>query len=187
MDGWRVRGLQWPCPTADHPGTAYLHAQKFSRGRGKFNAIKASDPAEQTDAEYPLILTTGRVLYHYHSGTMTRRSGPLDWREPSGYVEINAEDAEAYGLVEDNFGSRHQEPARNCNDASQDQRQRPAGNGLPGVPLARSSRQYADAGFRARSSGEDTRIQGVRGAVGSSGRRVGPGAVPSTRNRYLLQ
>ena len=94
-------GLQWPCPTADHPGTSYLHAQKFSRGKGKFNAVKASDPAEQTDAEYPLILSTGRVLYHYHSGTMTRRSGPLDWREPGGYVEINAEDAEAFGLVDD--------------------------------------------------------------------------------------
>ncbi len=87
------KGLQWPCPDADHPGTPYLHKEQFSRGRGKFNPVVANDPAEQPDEDYPLILTTGRVLYHYHSGTMTRRSGPLDWREPRGYIEINAEDA----------------------------------------------------------------------------------------------
>jgi formate dehydrogenase alpha subunit len=95
-------GLQWPCPDDNHPGTAYLHAEKFARGRGKFNPIAAQDPAEQPDEDYPLILTTGRVLYHYHSGTMTRRSGPLDWREPGGYVEINVHDAESAEL-EDNM------------------------------------------------------------------------------------
>lgn len=107
-------GLQWPCPDADHPGTQYLHAGKFSRGRGKFNPVVAHDPAEQPDDEYPLILTTGRVLYHYHSGTMTRRSGPLDWREPGGYIEINAVDAESMDLqdntavvVESRRGSVH--------------------------------------------------------------------------------
>ena len=91
-------GLQWPCPDANHLGTPILHREKFSRGRGKFMAITAKDPAEQTDEEYPLILSTGRVLYHYHSGTMTRRSTALDWREPRGYVEINAVDAEAINL-----------------------------------------------------------------------------------------
>jgi predicted molibdopterin-dependent oxidoreductase YjgC len=95
-------GLQWPCPEATHPGTVYLHAGKFSRGRGKFNVVVAHDPAEQTDEEYPLILTTGRVLYHYHSGTMTRRSKPLDWREPHGYIEINSADAAAVNL-QDNY------------------------------------------------------------------------------------
>jgi predicted molibdopterin-dependent oxidoreductase YjgC len=92
------QGLQWPCPDAEHHGTPILHAKQFSRGLGKFNPIKASDPVEQPDEEYPLILSTGRVLYHYHSGTMTRRSKPLDWREPSGYVEVNAEDAAAINL-----------------------------------------------------------------------------------------
>lgn len=91
-------GLQWPCPDEDHPGTPILHVENFSRGRGKFHAIGAKDPAEQTDEEYPLILSTGRVLYHYHSGTMTRRSGPLDWVEPNGFVEIHPEDAEAIDL-----------------------------------------------------------------------------------------
>ncbi|MCA9909990.1 MAG: molybdopterin-dependent oxidoreductase, partial [Anaerolineae bacterium] len=91
-------GLQWPCRTVDHPGTPILHIDKFSRGRGKFHPITAHDPAEQPDADYPLVLTTGRVLYHYHTGTMTRRSEPLAWREPRGYVEINAEDAESISL-----------------------------------------------------------------------------------------
>jgi formate dehydrogenase major subunit len=87
-------GLQWPCPTPEHPGTPILHTQKFSRGLGKFNKVQAIDPAEQTDDEYPLILSTGRVLSHYHSGTMTRRSPALDWMDPGGYVEINPADAE---------------------------------------------------------------------------------------------
>ncbi len=87
------QGLQWPCSDGEHPGTAVLHAEKFSRGLGKFNVVRANDPAERPDDEFPLILSTGRVLYHYHTGTMTRRSEPLDWREPDGYVEINPEDA----------------------------------------------------------------------------------------------
>jgi predicted molibdopterin-dependent oxidoreductase YjgC len=94
-------GLQWPCPDADHPGTPILHAGNFSRGLGKFNPVKAIDPAEQPDEEYPLILSTGRVLYHYHTGTMTRRSEPLNWIEPRGYVEIHPEDAEAVNVLDD--------------------------------------------------------------------------------------
>jgi formate dehydrogenase alpha subunit len=94
-------GLQWPCPDHDHPGTPILHVDRFSRGLGMFNPIKANDPAELPDEEYPLILTTGRVLYHYHTGTMTRRSGPLAWVEPRGYVEINPEDAAAVDVLDD--------------------------------------------------------------------------------------
>ena len=94
-------GLQWPCTDEEHPGTPILHVGKFSRGLGKFNAVSANDPAEMPDEEYPLVLTTGRVLYHYHSGTMTRRSKPLDWREPRGYVEINAQDAAEIDLEDD--------------------------------------------------------------------------------------
>jgi len=90
--------LQWPCPDNEHPGTPILHTKQFSRGRGKFNSIRARDPFEQPDEEYPLILSTGRVLYHYHSGTMTRRSEPLAWRVPRGSVEINAEDAAKVGI-----------------------------------------------------------------------------------------
>ena len=91
-------GLQWPCPEENHPGTPILHVGKFARGLGLFSPLRANDPAEPTDEEYPLILSTGRVLYHYHSGTMTRRSGPLSWREPRGYVEVNQVDADAVGV-----------------------------------------------------------------------------------------
>jgi predicted molibdopterin-dependent oxidoreductase YjgC len=94
------QGLQWPCPTPDHPGTPILHTAKFSRGLGKFNAIQPRDPAELPDEDYPLILSTGRVLYHYHSGTMTRRSEPLAWRKPGGSVEVNPLDAAAAGVQE---------------------------------------------------------------------------------------
>ena len=85
--------LAWPCPSVDHLGTPILHTAAFSRGLGKFHAVAAQPPAENPDAEYPLILSTGRILYHYHTGTMTRRSEGLDWREPRGYAEINAADA----------------------------------------------------------------------------------------------
>ena len=91
-------GLVWPCPTTDHPGTPILHTKTFSRGLGKFHAVHARLPAEQTDDEFPLILSTGRVLYHYHTGTMTRRSQGLDWREPRGYAEVNAVDAAGINL-----------------------------------------------------------------------------------------
>jgi formate dehydrogenase major subunit/formate dehydrogenase alpha subunit len=93
-------GLAWPCPTPDHPGTQYLHAGQFSRGRGKFFPVEAKLPVEQPDDDYPLVLTTGRVLYHYHTGTMTRRSEGLDWRVPRGYAEINTTDAEAIDLLD---------------------------------------------------------------------------------------
>jgi predicted molibdopterin-dependent oxidoreductase YjgC len=94
------KGIQWPCLDTNHPGTEILHVNKFSRGLGSFSPITAKDPAEQTDEEYPLILTTGRVLYHYHSGTMTRRSERLAWKEPGGYVEINPSDAIKYHAVD---------------------------------------------------------------------------------------
>lgn len=92
------RGLVWPCPSADHPGTPILHTQTFTRGRGRFHAVAAQGPAEQPDAAFPLILTTGRILYHYHTGTMTRRSEGLAWRESRGYAEIHEQDAAAAGI-----------------------------------------------------------------------------------------
>jgi len=86
-------GLHWPCPTAEHPGTPILHTAQFTRGKGKFHAIAFVPPAEKTDDEFPLILTTGRVLYHYHTGTMTRKSDGLNERAPECFVEMAKEDA----------------------------------------------------------------------------------------------
>ncbi|MHA1668110.1 MAG: formate dehydrogenase subunit alpha [Candidatus Heimdallarchaeaceae archaeon] len=86
-------GLQWPCPNKEHPGTKILHSEKFSRGKGKFHAIKYLDPAEMPDDEYPLILTTGRNLFHFHTGEMTRRVKGLHERKPIERSLISPEDA----------------------------------------------------------------------------------------------
>ena len=92
------RGLQWPCPDAKHPGTPFLHAGKFSRGLGQFAAVEYRPPAEVPDDEYPVVLTTGRILYHFHTGTMTRRSAGLGAHVPEGYIELNARDAADAGV-----------------------------------------------------------------------------------------
>jgi len=92
--------LQWPCPNKDHPGTKFLHKDKFTCGLGKFQAIEYKPPAEETDKEYPFVLTTGRVLYHYHTGSMTRRAtGPV-FKVPEAYVEINPADAGSIGVLD---------------------------------------------------------------------------------------
>ena len=88
------RGLQWPCPTLEHPGTAILHKDAFTRGKGLFSAIEYTPPAEVTDVDYPYILTTGRILYQYHTATMSRRSSGLVSRTPDAFVEINPVDAQ---------------------------------------------------------------------------------------------
>ncbi len=90
--------LQWPCPSIDHPGTPYLHKGKFSRGLGHFTPVYYIPPAEETDAEYPLLFTTGRSAFHWHSGTMTRRTDLLDQEVPECYVEINPADADRLGI-----------------------------------------------------------------------------------------
>ncbi len=86
------RGIQWPCPAADHPGTPILHKEKFTRGLGKFTPLTFREPAENPDDEYPFTLNTGRILQHWHGGTMSRRSEGLDWVVPEGEIQINAED-----------------------------------------------------------------------------------------------
>jgi predicted molibdopterin-dependent oxidoreductase YjgC len=93
-------GLQWPCPTEEHPGTVFLHKDRFAKGLGTFFAIDHKDPAEMPDAEYPLYLTTGRLLYHYHSGTMSRRAPGLTEKAPECLVEVSAPDAASYGIGE---------------------------------------------------------------------------------------
>jgi len=96
----KVIGLQWPCPSKEHPGTPYLHKEKFSRGKGKFFGIEFKEAAELPDADYPFILTTGRIIFHYHTGTMTRRTEALNREVPIGYMEINFEDAKKLNIVD---------------------------------------------------------------------------------------
>jgi len=85
--------LQWPVPNEEHPGTPVLHAGRFSRGLGNFAAVDHMPPAELPDDEYPLMLTTGRVIYHWHGGEMTRRARGLEAVYPEALVEINPGDA----------------------------------------------------------------------------------------------
>lgn len=94
-------GLQWPCPSIDHPGTLYLHKGKFARGKGLFTGIHYKPAAEQTDDEYPLILTTGRILYHYHTRSMTGRVEGLNRIAPEGYIEISPKTAKQLNLEMD--------------------------------------------------------------------------------------
>ncbi len=91
----RQNGVFWPCPTEDHPGTPRLFEEKFYHpdGRAKFHAIAYNPPAETPDAEYPLILTSGRVVYQYLSGNQTRRIGFLVEQCPEPYVEVHPETA----------------------------------------------------------------------------------------------
>ncbi|HOR42688.1 MAG TPA: molybdopterin-dependent oxidoreductase, partial [Atribacterota bacterium] len=93
------RGLQWPCPDDAHPGTGFLHKDgKFTRGKGYFQPIPYREPAELPDVEYPFTLSTGRTLWHFHTGTMSRRSKTLNERIPEGYVEISADDAQKLNI-----------------------------------------------------------------------------------------
>lgn len=91
-------GLCWPCPDNNHPGTPILHRDRFSRGRGRFSPTGYLPPAELPDAEFPLLLTTGRSYFHWHTGTMTRRTHLLDREERTAFVEISPEDARQLGV-----------------------------------------------------------------------------------------
>jgi len=93
-------GLQWPCPDMDHPGTKYLHKGRFTRGKGKFHTVPFKAPAESPDAKYPFVLSTGRQLYQFHTGTMTRKSAAINQVSPTGYVEIHIDDAGKLGIAD---------------------------------------------------------------------------------------
>jgi len=86
-------GLQWPCPSPDHPGTSYLHKGGFARGKGLFVPVEHQPSAEEPDQDYPLVLTTGRNRYHYHTGSMTRESKPLSAFKDEEWVQISKADA----------------------------------------------------------------------------------------------
>ncbi|MFH1353098.1 MAG: formate dehydrogenase subunit alpha [bacterium] len=91
-------GLQWPCPSESHPGTVYLHKDKFSRGKGKFMPCVYVPADENPDGEFNFVLSTGRIYWHWHTGTMTRRTSVLEREAPAAYVEMNPADAEKSGI-----------------------------------------------------------------------------------------
>ena len=90
--------LCWPCPNAEHPGTPILHIGKFTRGLGNLIPAVHLDPSEMPDSEYPILLTTGRVIYHWHSGEMTRRVKELMEIYGEALLEISAADARKLGF-----------------------------------------------------------------------------------------
>ncbi|HUX39432.1 MAG TPA: formate dehydrogenase subunit alpha [Rectinemataceae bacterium] len=95
LEGW---GLQWPCPDRDHPGTPYLHKERFSKGMGTFVPREYQAPAEEPDEAYPFILSTGRVYWHWHTRSMTGRTSTLERENPECYAELNPVDAKALGV-----------------------------------------------------------------------------------------
>ncbi len=93
-------GIQWPCGTNDHEGTKYLHKGKCSRGKGLFKPARYVESAELPDADYPYILTTGRLLYHFHSRTMTGRVEGLNQLSPESFIEVNPLTAKDLGVID---------------------------------------------------------------------------------------
>jgi predicted molibdopterin-dependent oxidoreductase YjgC len=98
--------LQWPCTSTEHPGTPILHTKQFTRGLGKFMPIDHIPPAERPDDEYPMLLSTGRVLYHWHGGEMTRRAQGLLEIYPQALVELNPQDAARLGIPSMSSGQK---------------------------------------------------------------------------------
>ncbi len=97
-----IAGIHWPCPAEDHPGTPTMFLEKFNTpdGLGHFMAVDYKPPAEVPDEEYPYFLTTGRSIFHYHTGHMTRRTPKLLDEVPRGFVEVNPDDAAKEGIKE---------------------------------------------------------------------------------------
>lgn len=92
------KGIQWPCPSEGHPGTQFLYKEGFPKGKVPFIVVGYCPPAEVADVEYPFVLTTGRNLFQYHSGSMTRRVKPIEDHAGESYVEINPSDGERLGI-----------------------------------------------------------------------------------------
>ena len=92
------KGIHWPCPTLDHPGTPYLFKGGFPRGRAAFTTVKYRPSEELPDKDYPFLLSTGRQLFQYHTGSMTRRTQAIDRVSPCAYIEIHPDDAGALGI-----------------------------------------------------------------------------------------
>lgn len=93
------QGIPWPCPSQDHPGTPYLYKDGFPKGKVPFVTVLYAPAAEVTDEEYPFVLTTGRNLFQYHSGSMTRRVASLEAHAGAPYVEINPKDAKRLSIT----------------------------------------------------------------------------------------
>ncbi len=99
-DRLEEQGIQWPCPTREHPGTPYLHKGRFTRGKGLFHPVEFMPPRELPDETYPFIFSTGRVRSHFNSGTMTRKVRDLRLLYSEPLLDIHPEDAEELAIGE---------------------------------------------------------------------------------------
>jgi formate dehydrogenase alpha subunit len=97
-DRLMVNGIPWPCPDMDHPGTEYLYKDGFPKGKVPFIVVPYTPPSEITNDKYPFLLTTGRNLFQYHSGSMTRRVEPIEKHAGEAYVELNETDGRDLGI-----------------------------------------------------------------------------------------
>lgn len=97
-------GIQWPCPSENHPGTPIMFTEKFATpdGRGHFQIAEYKPALELPDKEYPYIFISGRVMFHFHTGTMTRRTDKLANETPEGFIEINPKDATKLAISDGN-------------------------------------------------------------------------------------
>jgi formate dehydrogenase major subunit len=97
-DRLEAGGIMWPCPDTEHPGTRILYSETFPLGKGRFTALEYTEHnGEKPEDEFPLLLSTGRLLEHYHTGTMSRRASKLDQAVPEVGLQMTAEDARRYG------------------------------------------------------------------------------------------
>jgi assimilatory nitrate reductase catalytic subunit len=98
----REEGVFWPCPSEDHAGTPRLFLERFGTadGRARFHRVEFRGSAEEPDQEYPLYLTTGRIMSQYQSGTQTRRVPKLLELAPRAFVQIHPSMAHTYGIAE---------------------------------------------------------------------------------------
>ncbi len=94
------RGLQWPCPNPEHPGTPIMHVGKFARGLGYFRPAEYKPSMELPDETYPLVLMTGRILYHYNACAMTDKTEGINQIAGESFIELNTADAEELGIMD---------------------------------------------------------------------------------------
>ncbi|PKB81472.1 MAG: formate dehydrogenase subunit alpha [SAR202 cluster bacterium Io17-Chloro-G9] len=137
-------GIQWPCPTNEHPGTTYLYGDIFPRGpRAKFVPFEQGPvAAEVPNRRFPLILNTGRVLYHWHGGTLTRRVAGLMARSPELQVAISQEDATKFGIADGHFVRVSSRRGQLTGKALITERMRPGEIFIPFVKLSESAANF---------------------------------------------
>jgi predicted molibdopterin-dependent oxidoreductase YjgC len=166
----REGGLQWPVATPDDPGTEYLHKGGVLRGKGLFQPVEYEPPFEEADPEYPLVLSTGRTLYHYNVATQTRRSAGLTGKQPEAFVEIHPKNARHLGIEDGQLVDVVSRRGRVRCRAMVSRQVRRGAIWMPfHFPEARTNYLTTDAGDKVTGTGEykvcAARLERVEGSV----------------------